>query len=119
MGFSALDEAINARRQKIRKNTAQASSCDSGGGAEPGRASAELSDVHRDGNISAVRQVVVQLATIDPSTPPHKKARHWGTTRPLLRCVVRCIQQDLYSVHVSAVRACALASYTRIARGLL
>ena len=37
MGFSALDETINARRQKIRKNTAQASSCDSGGGAEPGR----------------------------------------------------------------------------------
>ena len=34
MGFSALDETINARREKIRKNTAQASSCDSGGGAE-------------------------------------------------------------------------------------
>ena len=32
MGFSALDETINARRQKIRKNTAQTSSCDSGGG---------------------------------------------------------------------------------------
>ena len=39
MGFSALDETINARRQKIRKNTAQASSCDSGGG---GRADREL-----------------------------------------------------------------------------
>ena len=34
MGFSALDETINARREKIMKNPAQISSCDSGGGAE-------------------------------------------------------------------------------------